>query len=169
MIAPTLISLITASALLLPASRASAEEFPFKPLAEAPACADETFFKVADGEAKVDGEVIQLFVVKPEHLTVSYRNGTGKALFPKYVVKLYNRYGILIGSESVNVSLFGGSTKLEPGDVGGEKIRTDLVDLELIFRHTGCDLPVDFDEAAWLSLSDSNTRVTMKEPDEATE
>ena len=158
-----LTTLIPSAALMLTIPQALAEEFPFKPLTEAPTSSEETFFKVENGEAQIGGEVIQLFVVKPEHLTVSYRNSTSKALFPKYEVKLYNRYGILIGSESVNVSLFGGSTKLDPGDVGGEKIRTNLVDLELIFQHAGIELPEDFTEAAWISLSDSNTRLTMEE------
>lgn len=154
-------SLITASTLVWTAPLASAGDFPLKPLTEAPASSNETFFKIEQGEAAIDGEVIQLFVVKPEHLTVSYRNGTEKGLFPTYAVRLYNRYGILISSEEVGVSLFGGNPKLEPGDVGGDKIRLDLVDLEGIFRHAGVDLPEDFDTAAWLSLSDSNSKLKM--------
>lgn len=162
-----LTSLITSATLAWSAPLALAEEFPLTPLVEAPTSKNETFFKVEKGEANIGGEVIQLFVVKPEHLTVSYRNGTEKGLFPEYVVRIYNRYGVLLAGEEVSVSLFGGRTKLEPGDVGGEKIRLDLIDLEEILQHTKWDLPEDFDTAAWLSLSDSNSKLTKQE--EATE
>ncbi|MCH7228155.1 hypothetical protein [Haloferula sp. A504] len=156
-------SLISAASIAWSIPHSVAGEFPLEPLTEAPAASDEAFFKVKDGEATIGGEVIKLFVVKPEHLTVSYRNETDKGLFPKYVVRLYNRYGILLSSEKIGVSLFGGSTKLEPGDVGGEKIHLDLIDLEEIFQHAVRDLPDDFDDAAWLSLSDSNSKLGPQE------
>ena len=136
-----------------------AENAPFKPLASAPSSDDELFFKVSDGEAKIDGEVIKLIVVKPKHLSVSYKNDSQKELFPKYTVSTYNRYGYLLGKDTVGTTFFGGSPQLEPGDVGGEKINLDLVDLANIFKYTGLELPDDFYAVAWVSIADSNSRL----------
>ncbi len=102
---------------------------------------------------------IKLFVVKPEYLTVSYKNDSKESLFPKYTVRIYNRYGYLLGSEKVGVSIIGGSPKLEIGDVGGDKVHLDLVDIASVFRHTTLDLPADFLDVAWVSLADANTKL----------
>lgn len=139
--------------------RALADNPLFHPLPSAPQSNEEVFFKVEDGEAKIEGEVIKLIVVKPEHLSVGYKNDSDKKLYPKYTVKIYNRYGHLLGGADVSVSMFGGSSILEPGDVGGEKVRLKLVDIVGIFKHTGLRLPDDFDHAAWVALSGSNTKL----------
>ena len=107
--------------------------------------------------------MIKLIVVKPEHLTASYKNDGKKDVIPKYMVKIYNRYGYLLGSDRVGGSLFGGSSLLEPGDVGGEKIRMEMVDITAIFKHTKLELPDDFFSPAWVSLSASNTKLTSPE------
>ncbi len=95
----------------------------FKPLPEAPKSGDEEFFKATDGEAKIEGHVVKLFVVKPDYLTASYKNESKKALSPEYTVRTYNRYGYLLSSAKVQVSMFGGSPRLEIGDVGAIRIR----------------------------------------------
>jgi len=131
----------------------------FEPLSGIPKSADEEFFKVASGEAKIEGHIIKLFVIKPKYLTASYKNDSNKSLFPKYTVRVYNRYGYLLGSDKVGVSLLGGSSKLEVGDVGGEKVRLDLIDIVNVFKHTKLDLPADFFDAVWVSLAASNTKL----------
>lgn len=136
-----------------------ADESDFKPLSETPKSADEEFFKVVNGEAKVEGHVIKLLVVKPEYLTASYKNDSNDSLFPKYTVRIYNRYGYLLGSDKVGVSIIGGSPKLEIGDVGGDKIHLDLVDVASVFKHTKLDLPADFFDVAWVSLAETNTQL----------
>ncbi|MBT8044484.1 MAG: hypothetical protein KJO79_05985 [Verrucomicrobiae bacterium] len=138
---------------------AAAENVLFKPLSGAPKSAEEEFFKVTDGEAKITGHVIKQFVIKPEYLTVTYKNDGKKSLFPKYTVKVFNRYGYLLASDKVGVSIIGGSPKLEPGDVGGDKIRLELIDLQGVFAHTQLKLPDDFFTAAWLSISANNTKL----------
>ena len=142
---------------------ALAESSVFQPLSDTPQSDEEEFFKVVNGEAKIDGQVIKLIVVKPEHLTASYKNDSNKDVFPKYVMKIFNQYGYLLGSHTVGGSFFGGSSKLEPGDVGGEKIRIDLVDLKGVFQQTRLDLPKGFFKASWLSLSKSNTQLGEQE------
>ena len=82
-------------------------------------------------------------VVKPEHITVSHRNESNEELFPEYTVRVYNRYGFLLGSDQVGTGLFGGSPKLEPGDIGGEKLNLDLVDIKDVVRHARLELPDD--------------------------
>jgi hypothetical protein len=149
-------ALVLAAALI---SNVRADESVFKPLAEAPKAEGEEFFKVTEGEAKVDGHVIKLFVIKPEYLTASYKNESKKALFPKFTVRTYNRYGYLLGSDKVGESLFGGSPQLEAGDVGGEKITLDIVDIAGVFKHTLLKLPSDFFDVAWVSLADANTKL----------
>ena len=59
----------------------------------------------------------------------------------------------------LGLSLFGGSTNLEPGDVGGEKITLDLVEIESIFKYVRVELPDDFLKAAWVSFAGSNTQL----------
>jgi hypothetical protein len=152
-------TLILATALTL---NARADESVFKTLSEAPKSAEEEFFKVTDGEANVEGHVLKLFVVKPDYLTASYKNDSKKVLFPKYTVKTYNRYGYLLGSDKVGASMFGGSPQLEAGDVGGEKITLDIVDVAGVFKHTLQKLPSDFFEVAWVSLADTNTRLVVQ-------
>lgn len=135
----------------------------FQALERAPESEGEEFFAVKDGEAVISGEVIKLVVVKPEHLTASYKNDGEEKVLPKYTVRIYTRYGFLLGSKKVGASLFGGSTTLEPGDVGGEKINLELIDLVAIFQHTRLELPDDFLKAAWVSFSDSNTLMGTQE------
>lgn len=149
-------TLVLAAALI---SSVRADESMFKPLAEAPKSADEEFFKVTGGEAKVEGHVIKLFVVKPEYLTASYKNDSKKALYPKFTVRTYNRYGYLLGSEKIGDSLFGGSPELGAGDVGGEKITLEIVDIAGLFKHTSLKLPSDFFDVAWVSLAGANTKL----------
>jgi hypothetical protein len=131
----------------------------FKPLPEAPKSGGEEFFKATDGEAKIEGHVVKLFVVKPDYLTASYKNESKKALSPEYTVRTYNRYGYLLSSAKVQVSMFGGSPRLEIGDVGGQKVQLNLVDITSVFRHTKLSLPADFGDVAWVSLAQSNTRL----------
>lgn len=138
---------------------ARADESAFKPLSEAPKSAEEEFFKVTKGEAKVEGHIIKILVIKPDYITASYKNDSKKSIYPKYTVKTYNRYGYLLGGEEVGVSLFGGSSRLEVGDVGGEKIHLDIVNITEIFKHTLLNLPDDFLDVAWVSLADTNTRL----------
>lgn len=141
---------------------ARAEDTVFKPLTEAPKSTEEEFFQVNDGECKIEGHVVKLFVVKPEYLTASYKNDSKKALFPKFTVRTYNHYGYLLGSDNVGASMLGGSPQLDTGDVGGEKIIMDLVDVAGVFKHALAKLPSDFFEVAWISLSDTNTRLSEK-------
>lgn len=145
-----------AACAVLPISSSAGESTWLKPLEKAPSAKGEKFYLVADGEAKVEGAVIQVIVVKPEHLSVSYKNKTDEALFPRYKVKVYNRYGCLIGSGSVGVSIFGGSSQLEPGDVGGEKISLTLVETDAVFEHAALERPKDYSEAAWVAVSENN-------------
>jgi hypothetical protein len=132
-------------------------------LTAAPQSESETFFPIEDRKARVDGQVIRVFVVKAEHLTVSYENRTNASIFPEYTVRLYNRYGFLIAEKEVDVSIFGGSPKLEAGDVGGDRIPFNPIPLAAIFRHSQVDLPADFGQAAWLSLADSNSELEEQE------
>lgn len=151
--------LVLATALI---SNAKADESVFKPLAAAPKADGEEFFKVTGGEAKVEGHVIKLFVIKPEYLTASYKNESKKAIFPTFTVRTYNRYGYLLGSDKVGASILGGSPQLEPGDVGGDKITLDIVDIAGVFKHTLIKLPSDFFDVAWVSLADTNTSLLEK-------
>lgn len=154
--------IITFSLALFASGRIRAEDSIFAPLVNFPDSKEEQFFKVVKGEVQVEGEVVKLIVVKSEHLTVSYKNDSPKDLYPRYTVKIYNQYGYLLGSEIVGASLFGGGSRLEPGDVGGEKIHLDLIDIKGILKHTNLKLPDDFLNAGWLSLSKSNTKLTKE-------
>lgn len=155
-IIPLVFVLILATAL---GFNARADESVFKPLTKTPKSAEEEFFKVTDGEVKVEGHVLKLFVVKSDYLTASYKNDGKKAIFPKYTVRTYNRYGYLLGSRKVGVSMFGGSPQLEAGDVGGEKITLEMVDIAGVFKHTLQTLPADFFGVAWVSLGEANTKL----------
>ncbi len=83
-------------------------------------------------------------------------------MHPRYVVRVYNRYGYLLGSDKVGGG-WSGYNILEPGDVGGERVNLDLVDIAGVFRHTGLVLPKDFFEASWLSLSACNTKLAEQD------
>jgi len=148
---------------------ASAQDSPFPVLETAPVSETEQFFSVENGEAKIEAQVIKLMVVKAEHITVSYKNDSGEEVLPEYEVRVYNRYGILLGSDEVRSSFFGGNTRLEPGDVGGEKLNLDLVDIDGVFSHAQVKLPDDFSVAAWVSLSGSNTKLREGDVDTASE
>ncbi len=158
-------TLILATALC---PNAIANEIVFKPLSSAPKSADEAFFKVTDGEAKIEGHVLKLLVVKPDYLTASYKNDSKKTLFPQYTVRTYNRYGYLLASDKVGASIIGGSPVLEAGDVGGEKITLDVVDIAGVFKHTLQKLPSDFFNVTWVSLADSNTKLAKQDGGEKT-
>lgn len=136
------------------------EKIALQPLADPPVSDTEAFFPVTKDGVQVNGEVIREFAISGDRVTVAYKNATEDALSPKYTIKIYNRYGIMIGSDEVSVGLLGGSPRLEPGDVGGEKLHIEWVELDSIFKHsTAGALPEDFRSAKWLSISASNSKV----------
>ena len=71
------------------------------PLAAPPKSDVEVFFEVSKGEARIGGEVIREFAISKNRVTVAYKNTTDEKLSPKYTVRIYNRYGVLLGSDEV--------------------------------------------------------------------
>jgi hypothetical protein len=144
----------------LPVMAYAEEKLALLPLADPPVSDTEAFFSVTKDGAQVNGEVIREFAISGDRVTVAYKNATDEALSPKYTIKIYNRYGIMIGSDEVSAGLLGGSPRLEPGDVGGDKLHVEWVDLDSIFKHSSAGtLPEDFKRAKWLSISASNSKV----------
>ena len=130
------------------------------PRAAPPKSNTEVFFEVSKGEALINGEVIREFAIGKNRVTVAYKNTTEKRLSPKYTIRIYNRYGLLLGSDDVSSGLLGGSPHLEPGDIGGDQLHVEWTDLNAIFNHSSMgDLPDDFQHARWLSIADSNSKV----------
>jgi hypothetical protein len=98
---------------------------------------------------------------------VSYKNTTEEKLFPEYTIRIYNRYGVLLGSDEVSSGFFGGSPHLEPGDIGGDQLHVEWTDLKAIFNHSTIrDLPDDFHHVRWLSIADSNSKVEQDGADQ---
>lgn len=146
--------------LIVPFSGSAQDRLVIQPLSGAPDSDAEIFFAVTEEGVQVGGDVIQEFAISGDRVTVGYKNRTEKSIFPEYRIRIYNRYGILIGHDQVESGLFGGSPKLEPGDVGGDRLHFEWVDLGEIFKHAAVgDLPDDFGMPRWLSISDSNSEV----------
>ena len=122
------------------------------PLVEAPTSKKDKFYPVTKREVAVNDPLIRELVIAKNHVTVSYKNTTQRSISPKYTLKIYNRYGFLIASKKVSSSLFGGSPRLEPGDVGGDKISIEWIDMETVFKFTNITLPKDFLQPCWISL-----------------
>ena len=93
---------------------------------------------------------------------MSYKNIGKTSLSPNYIVSIYNRYGYLLGDGSVRDDPFD-SQGLEIGDVGSDKIRLNLIDLPPIFKHVIRELPADFLDVAWISLAETNTKITAQD------
>ena len=135
-------------------------ELTLTPLPGFPESKTEVFFSVKKGETQVNGEVIREFAISKDRVTVAYKNTTAKTLSPKYTIRIYNRYGIMIGSGEVSTGLFGSTPRLEPGDIGGDKLLVEWLESDSIFKHsTISQLPKDFDQATWISIADSNSKV----------
>jgi len=142
------------------AGAVAAAELALAPRESPPSSEEEVFFEVVEGAVRVEGEVIREFAIRGERVTVAYKNTSREAVSPKYVLRVYNRYGIMLGFEEVSVGLLGGSPRLEPGDVGGDRIDVEWLDLEALLRHTTIrELPADFEQAKWISLAESNSEV----------
>jgi hypothetical protein len=143
------------SAGILVAERSTS--FPLQALKETPASEVETFFPVKNGEAKINGVLIREFGIKEQRVTVAYKNTTEKTIVPKYTIKIYNQYGILLGSDEIRSGILSGNPRLEPGDFGGDKLNIEWIDLQSVFQHSLLsNLPADFSQPAWISLSETN-------------
>ncbi|QQL44963.1 hypothetical protein [Sulfuriroseicoccus oceanibius] len=121
-----------------------------------------TLIEVTNNEARVENNIIREFAIG-KNITVAYKNTTEKTVFPKYTLKAYNRYGLLLGEKSVGGGLiFSSGPSLDPGALGGDTIYFDWIDLEAIFSNSSLELPADFSQIKWLAISDSNTAIPAK-------
>ena len=121
---------------------------------------NEYLYEIKDNEIMVNDKLITLFAFSKDGVSASYRNKTDKKKKPKYTFKVYNTYGILIGSKELGGSSFGfgSSTYMEPGAVSSEKIHLKPFPLDEILKHANVEIPSDLLEMKWVVISNTNTR-----------
>ncbi|MGJ8673330.1 hypothetical protein [Rubritalea sp.] len=105
----------------------------------------EYLYEIKEGEAFVNDELITLFAIGKEDVSVAYRNKTEKKKKPSYTIEIYNAYGLMIASKEVgkSVALLGPSTYMEPNAVSAEKIYLDKFPLLEILGNTNIQIPED--------------------------
>ena len=140
------------------------EEMTLSRLKGPPNSITEKFFKVGlGGIIKVEGEIIRRIILEFEEgksharLGVFYKNTTSRAVSPKYTIRFYNPYGILMGGVRVPEDEKAAEAMLEPSGENGKALLPRITRLDSIFRHTNSKAyPKDFFRVSLLSISDSN-------------
>ena len=129
---------------------------PQKPVVEE----NEYLYEIKNNEIMVNDKLITLFAFSKDGISVSYRNKTEKAKKPNYTFKAYNPYGMLIGVYKVGdgITLFGPSTRMEPGAVSSEKLHLKPFPLDKIFKHANIQIPTDLNKMKWVVLSETNSK-----------
>lgn len=119
----------------------------------------EYLYEIKDNEILVNDKLITLFSFGKK-ITVSYRNKTDQEMTPKYTLKVYNPYGLLLGMDKVGhtISLFGNSTRMEPGAVSSETIYLEAHPLKEILEFSSIAIPEDLSKKKWMVLSETNTK-----------
>jgi len=120
---------------------------------------DGTLYEVKDNEILINDKLITL-IAFGKNISAAYRNKTDKRIKPKYTIKIYNPYGMLIGKKEVGkgMSLFGSSTYMEPGEVSSEKIHLDDFPLKEILENSKVKVPEDILTKKWVVISNTNTK-----------
>ena len=141
-------------------------ELTFKRLQSPPNSITEKFFKVeATDSVKIDGELIERVIIKFEEgksharVVVLYKNTTSKALSPRYTIRFYNSYGILMAGIRVREDPNVPESLIEPGKESGKTFHPKIIRLDRLFRHTDIkEYPPDFFKIGWLSIADTNSK-----------
>lgn len=121
----------------------------------------EYLYECVDGEVTVKDNLIRLMYIG-KNVSVSYRNMTDKVMKPKYAVRFYNKYGLLMGKDKVGntIRVLGSNTRMEPKEVSSEKLHIVWYPLADILQNT--DLPYksaeDLADVKWVVISDTNTK-----------
>jgi hypothetical protein len=122
---------------------------------------NEYLYEIKDSEVLVNDKLITLFAFSQGGISASYRNKTYEKKSPKYTFKVYNSYGMLMGSKKLGdegISVFGRSASMEPGAVDSEKIYLKPFPLDEILKHANVEIPPDFLEMKWVVISETNSK-----------
>lgn len=143
------------------------ERLVLMPLKTPPNAITEQFYPVEKGgRVDIGGEVIQRMRLKTEEgkshafLGVIYENKSPQAVSPKFTVRFYNAYGILMGGVRVPEDAENPPTGILPGAAGATALTPRITRLESMFRHSTLkDYPQGFFSIRWVSISDANTKL----------
>lgn len=141
------------------------DEITLTRLKDPPDAITEVFYQVEkSGRVKVESEVIQGMHLQFEQgksharLSVFYENTTAKSISPKYTIRLYNPFGILLGGLQVPEDGETPEALIAPGAEGIKSLTARISRLDSLFRHADIKgYPADFFSVKWLSISDANT------------
>ena len=122
-------------------SSAVGEELTFKKLKGPPNSITEEFFKVEMwASIKIEGKLIQKVILEFQEgksharVGVFYKNTTSKYLSPRYTIRFYNPYGILMGGIRVPEDSKVPEGLIEPGSEAGKAFRPRITRLDTLFR-----------------------------------
>ena len=152
----SLMCLCLSGACLVSAAWAAA---PMEPIGKLPLSKGESAFVVEGGEATINDGLIKRIAVGNKTVTASYLNSGQEAKRFEYTIRLYNRYGLLLGEDTVgNVLLIlGGVGSIKPGDVATEELTVTWFPLDRVTSKSRIPLPDDWRTVKWVVLSDTNT------------
>lgn len=157
-------TLILFAMVILPAT--GDETLTFSRLKSPPESLTETFFQIpTTGTIRIGGEIIERINMHTETgkshagLVIIYKNTTPEAVSPKYVIRFYNAYGILMGGVRVPADEKTPEAKISSGVEGIKVHEPRITSLDSLFRNTNMTAyPADFFSVSWLSISDSNDK-----------
>jgi hypothetical protein len=104
----------------------------------------------------INDKMITLFAFHEKAVSVSYRNKTTEETKPRYTIRFYNPYGMMIGEKKIGSSAiisFGNSTYMEPGEVSSEKIYLENYPIDKILGNSNVERPDDLNKIKWMTLS----------------
>jgi hypothetical protein len=86
-------------------------------------------YEVGDGEININEDFLKRIEVGKNTLLFTFKNQTAKALRPNMLVKVFNKYGMLLGEKKVSWTF----ASVGPGEVRKEEESFYFSDLDSIF------------------------------------
>lgn len=119
---------------------------------------NEQAYLLKDGETEIEDNLIRRISVGLNEVTASYRNLGDQSRRPKYAIRLYNSYGLLLGEDSIGEGIFSGSY-VDPGEVATDELNIEWFPLDRIFEKGNINLPENWKEVKWVVIAGSNTKI----------
>jgi hypothetical protein len=124
-----------------------ADEFkPVDMMARVPAAKGLAVFKISDDEVVVNGSLLKRIEMGEKTMVLNYKSKLGKSVFPKFSIRIYNGYGMLLDTTRVSWTF----SSVEPGAVKQENVSFSPTNLPSALSFSTVGLPKDWDRPVFL-------------------
>jgi len=133
---------------LIAFSSAGAAEMPVSEISLNELGAEGRALRIVEGEVDVAEDFLRRIEVGKSTLVFAFRNQTQSNQKPDMVVKVFNKYGMLLASKKISWAF----SSVKPGEVKKEEEDFAFADLESMFAHTGISIPKDWRVPTYITV-----------------